>query len=91
VLSIKYVSQFKRDLKRYQHQHSILYDLNLIFKIVLAEQVLPQKYLDHALSGDYMGMRECHVRPDVLLIYWIDDKNKRLVAERFGSHAELFK
>jgi mRNA interferase YafQ len=35
-------------------------------------------------------MRECHIKPDVLLIYWIDDENQKLVLERVGSHAELF-
>jgi mRNA interferase YafQ len=45
---------------------------------------------DHPLSGDYIGVRECHIKPDVLLIYWIDEKNKTLVLERIGSHSELF-
>ncbi|MBS0622237.1 MAG: type II toxin-antitoxin system mRNA interferase toxin, RelE/StbE family [Verrucomicrobia bacterium] len=44
----------------------------------------------YSLSGGYSGMRECHVRPDVLLIYWIDTENKKLVVERLGSHSELF-
>lgn len=90
MLSIKYVTRFKKDIKRYQHQISILRELNEVLKLLLAQQVLPQKYRDHALIGGYLGMRECHIRPDILLIYWIDEVNKKLVVERLGSHSELF-
>jgi mRNA interferase YafQ len=90
VLSIKYVSRFKKDFKKYQHQTIVLQELNDIFKMLMAEKKLPEKYRDHFLSGGYSGMRECHVKPDVLLIYWIDEKNKKLIVERLGSHSELF-
>ena len=90
MLSIKYVTKFKKDLKRYQHQNSILQELNDVFKLLLAEKTLPEKYRDHSLVGGYVGMRECHVKPDVLLVYWIDVENKKLVVERLGSHSELF-
>lgn len=90
MLSIKYVTRFKKDLKRYQHQISILQELNDVLKLLLAEKPLPEKYRDHTLSGGYRGMRECHVKPDVLLVYWIDQENKKLVVERLGSHSELF-
>lgn len=90
MLSIKYVTRFKKDLKRYQHQTSILRELNDVLKLLLAEKPLPEKYRDHSLSGGYVGMRECHVKPDVLLVYWVDLENKKLVVERLGSHSELF-
>ena len=90
MLSIKYVTKFKKDLKKYQHQTSILSELNDLLKLLLAEKALPEKYRDHSLSGGYVGMRECHVKPDVLLVYWIDMENKKLVVERLGSHSELF-
>ena len=90
MLSIKYVTRFKRDLKRYQHQTSVLRELNEVLKLILAEKPLPQKYHDHSLTGGYVGMRECHVKPDILLVYWVDIENKKLVVERLGSHSELF-
>jgi mRNA interferase YafQ len=90
VLSVRYVSRFKKDLKKYQHQNSALAELNIVLKLLLNEMKLPDKYRDHALIGGYAGMRECHIRPDILLVYWIDDANQKLVLERFGSHAELF-
>lgn len=81
---------FKKDLKRYQHQTPVLRELNDILKWLMAEKKLPEKYRDHSLSGGYAGMRECHVKPDVLLVYWVDAENKTLVVERLGSHSELF-
>lgn len=90
MLSIKYVTRFKKDLKRFQYQTSILHELNDVLKLLLAEKALPKKYHDHSLSGGYVGMRECHVKPDVLLVYWVDVENKKLVVERLGSHSELF-
>jgi mRNA interferase YafQ len=58
--------------------------------LLLAEKKLPEKYRDHSLGGDYDGMRECHVLPDVLLVYSIDEKCRILYLERIGSHSELF-
>ena len=56
----------------------------------LAEDIrLPEAYHDHVLHGGYEGCRECHVRPDLLLVYrYVGDDV--LMLERLGSHAELF-
>ena len=49
---------------------------------------LPQRYFDHPLSGEWSGFRDCHIRPDLVLIYEKpDDHTLRLV--RLGSHSEL--
>lgn len=90
MLTSKFVSRFKRDIKKYQHQILVLDELDRVIKLLLAEKELPDKYRDHALSGGYVGIRECHVRPDVLLLYWIDEKHQILYLERIGSHSELF-
>ena len=86
MLSIKYVTRFKKDLKKYQHHISILQELNNVLKLLLERKALPEKYRDHSLSGGYTRMRECHIKPDVL----IDIENKKFVVERLGSHSELF-
>jgi len=52
------------------------------------EEVLPERLRDHALSGPYVGKRECHVSSDWLLIYQVD--GNRLIAIRTGTHADLF-
>ena len=54
-----------------------------------SDQVLPGKNRDHALSGDWMGYRECHIKPDLLLIYRKPDADTLRLA-RMGSHSELF-
>lgn len=51
---------------------------------------LPLKYKDHALIGNYANTRECHIQPDWLLIYRIDEEQKVLHLIRTGSHSELF-
>jgi len=53
------------------------------------DEELPEKYHDHSLSGDWFGYCECHVKPDLLLIYKKPDGNVLRLA-RLGSHSELF-
>jgi mRNA interferase YafQ len=69
------------------------YDLNELSKVVnlLANRkTLPINYKDHALSGDYSNFRECHIKPDWLLIYHIDDEELELFLLRTGTHSDLF-
>jgi mRNA interferase YafQ len=57
--------------------------------LLMADAPLPAKYHDHSLSGEWEGCRECHIKPDLLLIYEKpDDETLRLA--RLGSHGELF-
>ena len=56
---------------------------------LLADQALPENNRDHALSGDWAGYRECHIKPDLLLIYRKPDADTLRLA-RLGSHSELF-
>lgn len=60
-----------------------------ILKLLLVDQPLPENNRDHALSGDWTGYRECHVKPDLLLIYRKPDADTLRLA-RLGSHSELF-
>lgn len=80
----------KRDIKKASKQGK---NINLLFEIVdqLSEgKELPAKYRDHKLSGKYEGKRECHIEPDFLLIYQINEKEIILYLVRVGSHSELF-
>ncbi len=52
---------------------------------------LDEKYKDHPLSGNYKGYRECHIQPDWLLIYLIEDDILTLTLVDTGTHADLFK
>lgn len=83
-------SRFNKDLKKAKKRG---YDLSLISIVVdtLARgEPLPEKYKDHSLSGNYSGCRECHVTPDWLLIYEIEDSELILYLTRTGTHSDLF-
>jgi mRNA interferase YafQ len=80
--------RFKKDLKKYQHNKAVKEAFDAVLKLLVKEEKLPEKYLDHPLSGNYIGCRECHLKPDTLLIYWTDDEIVYL--SRIGSHSELF-
>ena len=53
-------------------------------------ETLPEKNKDHALTGDWVGHRECHIQPDWLLVYRVEDDVLVLTLSRTGSHSDLF-
>lgn len=83
-------SQFRKDLKRIRKRGLPLDKLDHVIKKLLCQEELDFKYRDHALIGNYIGMRECHIAPDWLLIYSISDDKLILTAVRTGSHSDLF-
>lgn len=88
--TVKPTSRFQKDLKRVQKRG---YDISLITNIIkqLADgESLPEKNRDHALSGNFKGCRECHITPDWLLIYEIDNGELILYLTRTGTHSDLF-
>lgn len=89
MLDIIYSTQFKKDFKKYRK--SPIEDLQKLFDVIsmLGNQItLVTKYKDHPLSNNWSGYRECHVKPDWLLIYKIT--TNALYIARLGSHSELF-
>ena len=88
--TLKSTTQFKKDLKNASKSNR---DINLLKKIVnkLAnDEPLPPKCHDHALSGNWKAFRECHIQPDWLLIYKLEDDILVLTLARTGSHSVLF-
>ncbi len=92
---VKQTNQFKRDLKRLSKgRYSKLLTVpdgefwQVVRKLANDEQLAP-KYRDHPLHGNLEGSRECHIRPDLLLVYMYDG-NYLIVLDMLGSHAELF-
>jgi len=85
-------SAFKRDYKREARgQHRATLDANLI-PVLMAladDQPLEPRHRDHDLSGEWAGYRDCHVKPDLVLIYRKPDADILRLA-RLGSHSELF-
>lgn len=83
-------SQFKKDLKRARKRGLDLGTLQDVLAILQKGHALPERNRDHALSGNYAGFRECHIKPDWLLIYAIDGKRLILTTARTGTHSDLF-
>lgn len=87
---VKPTNKFQKDLKKAQKRR---YDISLLADIIkkLANgEQLAEKHRDHGLSGDYVGCRECHIQPDWLLIYEINDGDLILYLTRTGTHSDLF-
>lgn len=90
MLTIKYQTAFKKDYKRIKKRG---YDVRLLEKVIellAAGKGLPAEYRDHALSGDCVGCRECHIAPDWLLVYEINGNEMILYLTRTGTHSDLF-
>lgn len=85
---IGYGSQAKRDAKKH-HLMLLTAEWAEVLHKLVANAALPEKYKDHALVSNWVGYRECHVKPDFLLIYKIVDDNQ-IILVRLGSHGELF-
>lgn len=81
--------RFKRDYKREKRSDA---DLDAVFQPVIdmlvKDEVLPPNLSDHPLSGDWKGYRDCHIKPDLVLIYRKTEEALELA--RIGSHSELF-
>ena len=89
--TIKRTSRFKRDYKREakgQHRATLDRDLRAVVSLLTADASLPEKCRDHALSGDWKDHRDCHIKPELLLIYRKPDADT-LELVRLGSHSEL--
>lgn len=91
--TIERASAFKRDYKGVKatprHSKDVDTLLAAILRLLLDDQPLPENSRDHALIGDWSGYRECHVKPDLLLIYRKPDTDTLQLA-RIGSHSKLF-
>lgn len=85
---IKFTRAFKKSHKKLNQAHKDLL-MSIIDKLA-NDKVLEPKYNDHALKGEWINHRECHIRPDLLLIYKKQDDLLILTCVNVGSHSELF-
>ena len=88
MLNIRDKRSFRKDYKKLKSSGKDLSKLALVINTLAAKEELPERNLDHALTGNYLGNRECHVSPDWLLIYQTTEAE--LILVRTGSHSELF-
>lgn len=88
---IKYTKQFKRDYKREKksgYYQKLDDNLVSIIKLLAADKLLPAHKYDHALTGNWTDHRDCHIKPDLILIYRKTNPNG-LELVRLGSHSQL--
>ena len=87
--SLEYSSQFKKDFKKITKLPiPDIVEVGSVIAKLQNEETLEAKFADHPLAGNWAGFRDCHIRPDLVLIYRIHAKTLQLA--RIGSHSELF-
>ena len=91
MLKLEFTGRFKKDYKIAVKRGCNPRRLEEVLELLQKEEILPSKYRDHQLvnSRNYQNMRECHIEPDWLLIYRINEDELILVATRLGSHSDL--
>lgn len=88
-MRLLYSTQFKKDFKKVQNQGKEVALLQTVIEKLLNKEPLDTKYRDHKLVGKWINHRDCHIKPDWILIYRLTED--ALILERTGSHSELFK
>ena len=91
MLNIVASNQFKKDLKQATKRGLKIEKLRDVVNTLARQETLDEKYRDHMLKGEYAGFHECHIKPDWLLIYLIENDILTLTLVDTGSHADLFK
>lgn len=90
MLEVIQKKQFVKSLKRYKHNKPVLIELEKVLKLLINNKPIPKQYKDHALKGGFKGVRECHLQPDTLLLYFvIEDDILKLID--IGSHSNALK
>ena len=88
--AIRPTNKFRQDLKLCQKRGYNMQAITDVIKELAAGETLPPQNRDHELSGNYKGFRECHIQPDWLLVYRINNNDLILFLSRTGTHSDLF-
>lgn len=90
--TLSFSSKFKKDFKKYKNQTRELESIkNIIELLKNGVEAIPQTMRPHKLIGNYKGYWECHILPDLLIIWEQDEELKQIIFNRLGSHSDLFK
>jgi len=90
IYKVDYTKKYKKDYKRILKRNLNINLLKTVIKLLSNGEQLDKRYCKHVLTGRYEGLYECHIKPDWLLIYMIDEENKVITLVRTGSHSDLF-
>lgn len=87
-MQVELTKRFEKDFARRIAGTPLDAEFEALIALLLAGASLPTKYRDHPLKGTRVELRDCHLRPDMVLIYQRTPKALKLI--RFGTHADLF-
>lgn len=87
---VKLTTQFKKDYKLAMKRGLNIKLLDDVITTLAMGHSLPDQNKDHALTGNWIGHRECHILPDWLLVYRIENDVLVLTLSRTGTHSDLF-
>ncbi len=88
---VKFTTTFKKSYKLMKKRGLDINELDKVVDVLRQGNLLEEKYRDHALTGNFIGFRECHIKPDWLLIYLIENDILTLTLVDTGSHSDIFK
>lgn len=83
-------NRFEKDYKLMQKRRKDINKLDAAMLKLIHAEPLDKKYKDHNLGGDFKDRRECHIEPDWLLVYKLNQQEMEIIFERTGSHADIF-
>ena len=89
ILHVRMTARFKRDMKRLRKQGKTLELLYAVIAKLRQSEELDRVYRDHSLLGNLIGLRECHIQSDWLLLYYVEKHVMVLTLTRTGSHSDL--
>ena len=88
--NFRFTNKIQRNIKLMKKRGKDLDKLTVVLKLLQNGEELPSKYKDHALTGNYIGCRECHIEPDWLLVYEIINEELIILLLTTGAHSDLF-
>ena len=88
--SLKFTSQYKKNYKLMVKRGANMKLLEEVISTLMDGKTLDKKYKDHKLTGIFEGFRECHIQPDWLLIYLVEEEVLTLTLIATGSHSDMF-
>lgn len=90
MLKVKTTHQFEKDFQKAGRSGKKIEKIKEVMALLTNEVKLDDKYNDHKLGQNWKGYRECHIEPDWLIIYKLDETDSAIIFVRTGSHSELF-
>ncbi|MDD5273334.1 MAG: type II toxin-antitoxin system YafQ family toxin [Methylovulum sp.] len=85
-----FTKKFQKELEKCKRRNLKISEIKEVMGLLIANKPLEPKHKNHPLMGDYLGCYECHIRPDWLLVYILDDEENTITFVRTGTHADLF-